>query len=251
MVQGRMICASVPLGDVGYGVPRLSRERRRALRHMAPAHGSTRRNLASYYCLCDSDGVPALHDRRRVVVSLFGVVPFWLSSPVGRSIAQGEKGPGVYKSDTYQMMYPESWEVTGKAGADVLFKDPSRRGVNIGVTILPVRIDTVAEYGDLENVSDKIIQAEKAKDGSLSAEMMSKDSLMLVESGVQAYDYEYEVGTTRGTKRIVSRVCIRNRKLYVVNGTLSCGKVDACHFDEDGEQILHLMRQSVKSFDVV
>lgn len=250
-----MGCASVPLGDVGYGVPRLARERRRigggALRHTAYPLGSVRRNPISCYCRCDSGGLPVLDSRRRVVVGLFGVVPLWVWSPTGRSMAQSDGGLDTYRSDAYRMKYPESWEVTGKAGADVLFKDPARRGVNIGVTILPVRIDSVAEYGDLQNVSEKILQAERAKDGSLSAEMMNKDSVVLPGSGVQAYDYEYEVGTTRGTKRILSRVCIRDKTLYVVNGTLSCGKVDACQFDEDDNRILQLMRQSVESFNVL
>lgn len=250
-----MGCTSVPLGNIGYDVPRFTRERRRigrgALRHTAYPLGPMRRNSISCCCRCDLGGLPVLGDRRRVVVSLFGVVPLWLWSPAGRSMAQSDEGLGMYQSDSYLLKYPESWEVTGKAGADVLFKDPARRGVNIGVTILPVRIDSVAEYGDLQNVSEKILQAERAKDGSLSAEMMNKESLILPGSGVQAYDYEYEVGTTRGTKRILSRVCIRDRKLYVVNGTLSCGKVDACQFDEDGNRILKLMRQSVESFDVL
>jgi len=151
----------------------------------------------------------------------------------------------AYSGQTYSMQYPSDYAVSSKAGADVLFKDESRRGTNIGVTRLPVRISSVSEYGSVEDVGDKVLNAEKQKDGTMRAEMVSAQAVSF--GGYDGYEYEYEVATTRGTKRIVSRVAIKDKELYVVNATLSCGKVDACDAELLG-LALPPMRASVSSF---
>lgn len=135
-----------------------------------------------------------------------------------------ESPAAVYSGSTYSIEYPPTWEVSSKAGADVFFKGT---GVNLGITILPVRISRVEEYGTVEQVAEKIVQTEKAKDGTLRAEIMHKRSVD-IGYGITAYDYDYEIQSTRGTKRIISRVCIRDKQLFVVNGTITCGKVDTC-----------------------
>ena len=152
-----------------------------------------------------------------------------------------------YVGSTYAIGYPTNFAVSSKAGADVLFKDEERRGVNIGITRLPVRISSVSEYGTVEEVGQKVLDAEKQKDGTLRAELLRSQSVTVSLDGCEGYEYEYEVVTTRGTKRIVSRVAIKDMELYVVNATLSCGKVEEC----DArllDTVLQPMKESVSSF---
>lgn len=163
--------------------------------------------------------------------------------------AEAEEDFTLYASDRmpmYSLEYPSTWDVTTKAGADVLFK--GGKGVQLGVTILPVRIASVKEYGSLDGVADKIIQAEKAKDGNISAKIIRQAENGL-EHGNAAYDYAYEVETTRGTKRIVSRVCIVNKELYIVNGMISCGKSGPCAQEEIDLKEKY-MERAVHSFTV-
>lgn len=154
-----------------------------------------------------------------------------------------ENGDVTYTGSTYTIRYPQAWDVSSKAGADVFLKST---GVTVGITILPVRISRVEEYGTVEKVADKIVQTERAKDGTLRAEMLQIGSVELGD-GTTAYDYEYEVQNTRATKRILSRVCIRDKQLFVVNGTISCGKMDACDMARISD-LLDRTRASVMSF---
>ncbi|MEO2192611.1 MAG: PsbP-related protein [bacterium] len=150
-----------------------------------------------------------------------------------------------YAGSTYTISYPAGYAVSSKAGADALFTSESRRGVNIGITRLPVRIASVMEYGSVEEVGQRVLDAEKQKDGTLRVAMMGERAVSLGAS--EGYEYEYEVETTRGTKHIVSRVAIKDKQLYVITGTLSCGKVDACDAGFLAAE-LGPMKMSVDSF---
>lgn len=137
----------------------------------------------------------------------------------------------------YELSYPSTWEVTSKAGADVLLKDPERGGTTLGVTILPVRIESVDEYGSVVDVGQKIIAAEKSKESTISASIVSESTSKLQHPAmITVYDYIYDVESTRGSKRVTSRVFILMKQLYVINGTISCGKEGPCGNDVKGEE---------------
>lgn len=149
---------------------------------------------------------------------------------------------------TYQISYPSTWEVTSKAGADVLLKDPERRGITLGVTILPVRIESVDEYGSLVDVGQKVIAAERDKESTISASMVSESISKLQHPAMTTvYDYVYDVESTRGTKRVTSRVFIIRKELYIINGTISCGKEGPCGDDvKEYEQTMLEVAQSFR-----
>ncbi len=67
-------------------------------------------------------------------------------------------------------------------------------------------------------------------------------------SGVTVYDYEYELDSTRGRKRILSTVAVAGRKLYIVNGTAKC---EGSGCGGAAEEAAALMRRSAASFDVI
>ncbi len=49
------------------------------------------------------------------------------------------------------------------AGADVLFVEPSGKAGDIGVTVSPVRIKSLEQFGDLKAVGDRLLAAESSK----------------------------------------------------------------------------------------
>ena len=53
--------------------------------------------------------------------------------------------------------------LAGKAGADVLFVDPARKSSTLGVTVSPVRVDSLDAFGNLDSIAARLLQAERAK----------------------------------------------------------------------------------------
>jgi hypothetical protein len=49
------------------------------------------------------------------------------------------------------------------AGADVLFEDPARRSTSVGVTVSPVRVASIEQFGDLQAVGKRLLDAERKK----------------------------------------------------------------------------------------
>lgn len=47
----------------------------------------------------------------------------------------------------------------GKMGADVLFRDPAVKSTSVGVTVYPVTISSLEEFGDLEAVGRRLLDA--------------------------------------------------------------------------------------------
>lgn len=48
-------------------------------------------------------------------------------------------------------------------GADILFEDPERRSTSVGVTVSPVRVASIEQFGDLQAVGQRLLQAEQEK----------------------------------------------------------------------------------------
>ena len=65
-------------------------------------------------------------------------------------------------------------------------------------------------------------------------------------NGTKFYDFDYVIDTTRGTKRILSYVTIVNKKLYIINGTIKCGKGSCAGLDD----VAQLLDTAMKSFVV-
>jgi hypothetical protein len=63
----------------------------------------------------------------------------------------------------YSMDLPPSWTAKEKAGADALFEDPARKSTNVGVTVAPVRVKVIQDFGTLDTVGTKLLAEEKAK----------------------------------------------------------------------------------------
>ncbi|EFN56320.1 hypothetical protein CHLNCDRAFT_17725, partial [Chlorella variabilis] len=106
-------------------------------------------------------------------------------------------------SQGYTLLRPAAWEQVDKAGADSLFRDPSKKSTNVGVTVYPVRIASLDQFGDLQAVGERLLGAERAKESTLSVAMVAQTARSSA-SGAATYDFEYELESTRGRKRILS-----------------------------------------------
>lgn len=63
----------------------------------------------------------------------------------------------------YRLTVPASFESVGKAGADALFEDPGQRSTSVGVTVNPVKVSRIQEFGGLEDVGNRLLAAERNK----------------------------------------------------------------------------------------
>ena len=75
----------------------------------------------------------------------------------------------VNNKQGYRIERPSSWEQTSKAGADVLFTDPLKKSTTIGVTVNPIKIAGLEQFGDVKTVREKLVNTEKQKVCSLHA----------------------------------------------------------------------------------
>ncbi|PNH08079.1 PsbP domain-containing protein 2, chloroplastic, partial [Tetrabaena socialis] len=69
----------------------------------------------------------------------------------------------VNAKQQYRLLVPADWDVKGKAGADVLFEDPARRSTSVGITVNPVKVASIAQFGGLGDVGAKLLEAERKK----------------------------------------------------------------------------------------
>ncbi|KAL2521251.1 PsbP domain-containing protein 2 [Forsythia ovata] len=146
----------------------------------------------------------------------------------------------------FTLFIPSSWIKVEKAGATVLFEDTNKKSNNVGVVVNPTRISSLGEYGTPQFVADKLIQAERRKESTKEAEVIAF-SERSGHGGLQVYEFEYKVDSTRGgLKRVFSAAFVASKKLYLLNIAHSDGLDDPLDMERRMflEQILH-------SFDAV
>ncbi|KAJ6908225.1 hypothetical protein NC651_018614 [Populus alba x Populus x berolinensis] len=117
----------------------------------------------------------------------------------------------------FTLLTPSSYVKVDKAGATVLFEEVNKGSNNIGVVVTPVRLASLGEFGSPQFVADKLIQAEKKKESTKDAEVISVAERS-GHGGLQVYEFEYKVDSTRGgMKRIFSAAFVSSKKLYLLN----------------------------------
>ncbi|XP_027355576.1 psbP domain-containing protein 2, chloroplastic [Abrus precatorius] len=117
----------------------------------------------------------------------------------------------------FTLLRPSSWTKVDKAGATVLFEEANMGSNNIGVVVNPVRLATLGDFGTPQFVADKLLQAERRKESTKEAELITVAERS-GERGLQIYEFEYKVDSTRGgMKRIFSAAFVASKKLYLLN----------------------------------
>ncbi|CAI7927264.1 unnamed protein product [Closterium sp. NIES-54] len=87
------------------------------------------------------------------------------------SLAEGLR-PYEDEARRFSIMVPAAWEQRDKAGATALFASPERRGDTLGVVVNPVRVRSLRDFGDIDLVATRLLDAERRKT-AIDAEMAS------------------------------------------------------------------------------
>ena len=119
-----------------------------------------------------------------------------------------------------------------------MYERPDLRSTSIGIVVLQrVSVSSLEDFGSLESVRDKVLRSEEAKDGFISLQLneavsSSRDASDGDPNAASSdaspsstfYTIDYDVSTTRGDKRVISAVSIRNKSLYVLSIQAKPGK---------------------------
>uniref|UniRef100_A0ACD5UXU6 Uncharacterized protein n=1 Tax=Avena sativa TaxID=4498 RepID=A0ACD5UXU6_AVESA len=184
---------------------------------------------------CDISSPPPLLTRRAVSAAtlLLTAIPFPAPSPqlsvasaseTEAEVGGGEAGTPVLELERYTdkdqgftLLKPASWPKVEKAGATALFQQEGKGKNNIGVVVNPVRLSSLTDFGTPQFVADRLLQAEKKKESTKSAEVISTGERS-GHDGLTVYEIEYSLDSTRGgMKRIFTAAFVASRKLYLLN----------------------------------
>ncbi|KAG6547815.1 hypothetical protein Mapa_010632 [Marchantia paleacea] len=132
--------------------------------------------------------------------------------------------------DGFTMLRPAVWKKVDKPGATVFFEDPEIRANNIGVTVNPVRIASLKAFGTVDDVTEKLIHAERDKPSTKDMQVIRVQEKQLLKD-TPLYTLEYTLDTSRGSKRVLTAVTVSAYKLYIlsivyVDGAKSPAPVD-------------------------
>ena len=97
--------------------------------------------------------------------------------------------------------------------------------VNIGITVDPVRINSLAEFGTPEEVAAKVVLAEVNRDGVFEVKLM-EDPI-----GKEFYQLNYLSMGKRGDKRNISKFYIVNNNLFALTATCKEEFYEGCKAD--------------------
>ena len=157
--------------------------------------------------------------------------------------------PTVSSPKGYAITPPPAWTRKDKAGADAFWTAPAVAYASLGVTATPVRLARLADFGTVGAVADKLLAAERAKDGFISATLLVATARPGGASGDPLYAFEYDLVTTRIHKIVLSTVGVRDGTLLIANGQTPCGPGGgSCAV---GAPALSDLRAAMESFAVV
>jgi PsbP len=147
----------------------------------------------------------------------------------------------------YKFQPPTLFEQSGKPVKthldEVIFKSTSIAGYQIGITIDPVRINSLQQFGTAEEVAAKVVLAEVNRDGVLDVTLMQDAYASPASSNELSsssfYQLNYQSKGTRGTKRFVTKFYVYQQKLYAL--TAQCKEEDYASVEKE-------LLQAVDSF---
>lgn len=115
-------------------------------------------------------------------------------------------------SGDFEFRYPATYAIKSKPVKthleEVIVKSGKRQ---IGVVVDPIKIDSLEDFGSPEFVGNRVVQAEKRRDGVTDATLL--DARRLADG---TYRIDYTNQSTRGDTRYLSRIAVANGRLYVM-----------------------------------
>ncbi|KAL3687900.1 hypothetical protein R1sor_014209 [Riccia sorocarpa] len=153
---------------------------------------------------------------------LMSIMLFGLSSQLARAEELSQDSAPlllkVFSDDKvgFSMLRPADWNKVDKPGASVYFEDPQSSKNNIGVTVNPVRIPSLKAFGTVDDVTQKLIAAERDKPSTKEMQVIRVQERQLSKD-TPLYQLEYTLDTSRGSKRVLTAVTVAANKLYILN----------------------------------
>jgi PsbP len=129
---------------------------------------------------------------------------------------------------------------------EVNFQSPEIPGYQIGITVDPVRISSLAEFGTAEQVAAKVVLAEVNRDGVLEVKLLEDpiSGEIQIDGGstTMFYQLNYLSSGKRGNKRNIAKFYVQNQKLFAL--TAQCK-------EENYDMVQGTMLAAVRSFRVL
>jgi hypothetical protein len=185
-------------------------------------------------------------ERRRLLDFIIPVLVTCGASPL-QTMAETDKPTPFYRetpSFSYIFVPPEGFEVSNKPlkthldemnfSNDAVFK-----GYQYGITVDPVRIQSLRQFGSPEEVAAKIVTAEVNRDGIFEVTLVADP----FEDNNGAYIIEYLSDGKRGKKHYVTKTIVYDGKLFVL--TVQSKEED---FTSSRRQEVY---EAIKSFQVL
>mmetsp|Transcript_6675 Transcript_6675/g.13480 ORF Transcript_6675/g.13480 Transcript_6675/m.13480 type:complete len:263 (-) Transcript_6675:39-827(-) len=107
---------------------------------------------------------------------------------------------------------------------EINFSSPDVKGYTVGVTVDPVRISSIRQFGTPEEVAARVVTAEVNRDGVFQV-TLAKDPVEDKDAG-GCYDIEYISEGKRGIKHFTTRIFVRDGFLYVLTVQLKENDID-------------------------
>jgi len=149
------------------------------------------------------------------------------------------------KELTYQIDIPSSMKESSKPVKthldEVNFRAENTKGYQYGITVDPVRISSLKEFGTPEEVAARVVTAEVNRDGVFDVTLL-EDPYRTTQT-IDAYVLKYLSVGKRGRKIYTNKIFISpNQLLYVL--TAQCKEED---FPAEEKEI----KNTVESFQII
>lgn len=191
--------------------------------------------------------------KRRQVLQTLGLstlsLPFWGLATARAAGAADQIDPSATAADTsrtfyrrkdqygYQFTPPPNFTPGNKPLKTHLdennFKSSDMSGFQFGITVDPVRLQSLAEFGTPGEVAAKVVTAEVNRDGVFDVKLMDDPIEQRGDNSNNGSDTEgtsnglvldYLSSGKRGDKRFVAKLFVEKGKLYVL--TAQCKQAD-------------------------
>jgi len=195
---------------------------------------------AALFSMKDDDTQYSL-DRRRTLNLLATVIPSILFFSSNPALANDDVFTKKTNQFAYQFQPPLNFEAGKKPLQthldEVNFKSKSQSGYQFGITVDPVRINSLRQFGTPEEVAAKVVLAEVNRDGVTDVTLIQDPY-----EGPDFYQLNYKSQGKRGIKRYVAKFYISKQMLYAL--TAQCKEDDYSNLEKE-------MLQAVDSFQVL
>lgn len=127
----------------------------------------------------------------------------------------------------YRLSYPSGWEPSGKPVKTHLHEAlRAGDGIKVGVTVDPVKIESLEQFGTPEQTAERVLKVEEGRDGvkSVTLRVLRAES---AEGAPTYYTIEYATLSSRGKKLFCCKYCIASRRLYVLQVQAKLDEFDA------------------------